>query len=228
MSKQSIITGEVLLLCERVEMAQFMHAYLRHLFKQGISLPNMQIVNYQSIDKLDLLTKRLIQLEGREIVQKAVFFADAADERERRMQKFFAVRDNTFFRGVEYCTHFFFPGKKATKRWQKGYLEDMLLQSLRRESSECSDYYNLYNMSAEYLQSVNCCRGRENRLVNYSRHLLYTYLAGTERYVGMRLGEAALAGAFDLEHPCYASLKEYCAKVLALLAVVLSEFWKSK
>ena len=190
MSKQSIITGEVLLLCERVEMAQFMHAYLRHLFKQGISLPNMQIVNYQSIDKLDLLTKRLIQLEGREIVQKAVFFADAADERERRMQKFF------------------FPGKKATKRWQKGYLEDMLLQSLRRESSECSDYYNLYNMSAEYLQSVNCCRGRENRLVNYSRHLLYTYLAGTERYVGMRLGEAALAGAFDLEHPCYASLKE--------------------
>lgn len=112
MSKQSIITGEVLLLCERVEMAQFMHAYLRHLFKQGISLPNMQIVNYQSIDKLDLLTKRLIQLEGREIVQKAVFFADAADERERRMQKFFAVRDNTFFRGVEYCTHFFFPGKK--------------------------------------------------------------------------------------------------------------------
>lgn len=88
MSKQSIITGEVLLLCERLEMAQFMHAYLRHLFKQGISLPNMQIVNYQSIDKLDLLTKRLIQLEGREIVRKAVFFADAADERERRMQKF--------------------------------------------------------------------------------------------------------------------------------------------
>ena len=171
-------------------------------------MPNMQIVNYQSIDKLDLLTKRLIQLEGREIVRKAVFFADAADERERRMQKFFAVRDNTFFREVEYCTHFFFPGKKATKRWQKGYLEDMLLQSLRQESSECSDYYNLYNVSAEYLQTVNCCRGRENGLMNYSRHLLYTYLAGTERYVGMRLGEAALAGAFDLEHPCYASLKE--------------------
>lgn len=111
MSKQSIITGEVLLLCERLEMAQFMHAYLRHLFKQGISLPNMQIINYQGIDKLGLLTKRLIQLEGREIVRKAVFFADAADERGRRMQKFFAVRDNTFFREVEYCTHFSFPAK---------------------------------------------------------------------------------------------------------------------
>ena len=92
MSKQSIITGEVLLLCERLEMAQFMHAYLRHLFKQGISLPNMQIVNYQSIDKLDLLTKRLIQLEGREIVRKAVFFADAADERERRMHLLLSSR----------------------------------------------------------------------------------------------------------------------------------------
>lgn len=196
MSKQSIITGEVLLLCERVEMAQFMHAYLRHLFKQGISLPNMQIVNYQSIDKLGLLTKRLIQLEGREIVQKAVFFADAADERERRMQKF--LQCVTILSLEEWSiARTFLSRQKATKRWQKGYLEDMLLQSLRRESSEWSDYYNLYNMSAEYLQSVNCCRGRENRLVNYSRHLLYTYLAGTERYVGMRLGEAALAGAFD-------------------------------
>ena len=85
---------------------------------------------------------------------------------------------------------------------------DGRLQSLRQESSECSDYYNLYNVSAEYLQTVNCCRGRENGLLNYSRHLLYTYFAGTDRYVGMRLGEAALAGAFDLEHPCYASLKE--------------------
>ena len=72
MSKQSIITGEVLLLCERVEMAQFMHAYLRHLFKQGISLPNMLIVNYQSIDKLDLLTKRLIQLEGRDSAEGSI------------------------------------------------------------------------------------------------------------------------------------------------------------
>ena len=119
MSKQSIITGEVLLLCERLEMAQFMHAYLRHLFKQGISLPNMQIVNYQSIDKLDLLTKRLIQLEGREIVRKAVFFATRLMSANAECRNFFAVRDNTFFREVEYCTHFFFPGKKATKRWQK-------------------------------------------------------------------------------------------------------------
>lgn len=112
MSKQSIITGEVLLLCERVEMAQFMHAYLRHLFKQGISLPNMQIVNYQSIDKLDLLTKRLIQLEGREIVQKAVFFADAADERERRMQKFLQCVTILSLEEWSIARTFSFPAKK--------------------------------------------------------------------------------------------------------------------
>ncbi len=208
MNRQSSITGEILLLCERKEMAQFLHVYLRYLFKQGARLPNMQIVNYQGLDKLGALTKRLWQLEGREAVHTAVFFADAADERERRMRKFFAVRDNTFFKEVEYCTHFFFPGKKSTKRWQKGYLEDLLLQSLRHESAECSDYYNLYNMSAEYLLSVNNSRGSENRLKNYSRHLLYTYLAGTEKYVGMCLGEAALAGAFNLSHPCYDSLKD--------------------
>lgn len=122
MSKQSIITGEVLLLCERVEMAQFMHAYLRHLFKQGISLPNMQIVNYQSIDKLDLLTKRLIQLEGREIVRKAVFFADAADERERRMQKFLQCVTILSLEKWSIARTFSFPAKKLLNVGKKAIL----------------------------------------------------------------------------------------------------------
>jgi hypothetical protein len=48
-TKQSSITGEIILLCERLEIAQFMHAYLRYLFKQGLELPHMQIINYQGV-----------------------------------------------------------------------------------------------------------------------------------------------------------------------------------
>ncbi len=208
MNKQSSITSEVLLLCERVEIAQFMHAYLHHLFKHGEALPNMQIINFQGMNKLPAFAQRLKQVNKGEQVHTALFLVDAAEDRECKMQQFFAVRDEGFFCDVENFAYFFFPGKKETKRWQQGYLEDALWTALKHETSEYNDYYNLHNMSAEYLTLVNNNRGREHHLINYSRHLLYTYFAATEKYVGLRLGEAAMAGAFDLDHYIFISLKE--------------------
>lgn len=205
--QRSSINGEVLLLCERLDMAQFMQAYLRHLFKKGSNPGRVQIINYQSLDRLKELTGKLEQEDKDRQVRKAVLFADAACELAYRNGLLSAVRSSTYFQKMEYCSHFLFPGKEACINWRKGYLEDMLLQSLRQESAESTGYHNLYNISEEYLFSVNNCRGREQKLENHSRHLLYTYLAGTSRYVGLRLGEAALQGAFDLEHACFASLK---------------------
>lgn len=60
---------------------------------------------------------------------------------------------------------------------------------------------------------INNCRGRDNKLLNYNRHFLYAYLAATDKYVGLRLGEAALAGAFNLEYEGFDSLRE-CLKTL--------------
>lgn len=215
MNRQGNITGEVLLLCERTEIAQFMHAYLRHLFKQGQKLPHIQIINFQGIEQLPNFAQRLTQLAKEEKVRAVLFLLDAAAERERKLEKLFAVRDTAFFKDVERCTHFFFPGKKETKRWQQGYLEDALWTALKHETAEYNDYYNLHNMSAEYLTLVNNNRGREQHLKNYSRHLLYTYFAATEKYVGIRLGEAALMGAFDLQHAAFNSLKECLDKVFS-------------
>lgn len=208
MTKQSSITGEIILLCERLEIAQFMHAYLRYLFKQGLELPHMQIINYQGVGRLQELSQRLAKLAGSRQVRKVLLLADADEQSDERMQEFFAVRDNEFFKTVPECRHFFFPGRRPTKRWQQGYLEDALWQALRHDTAEYNDFYNLHNMSAEYLLVVNNNRGREHRLANYNRHLLYTYFAATEKYVGLRLGEAAQAGAFDLQHPVFDSLKE--------------------
>lgn len=208
MTKQSSITGEIILLCERLEIAQFMHAYLRYLFKQGIELPHMQIINYQGVGRLRELSQRLAKLAGSRQVRKVLVLADADDQSDERMQELFAVRDNEFFKTVQECRHFFFPGRRPTKRWQHGYLEDALWQALRQDTAEYSDFYNLYNMSAEYLLVVNNSRGREHRLPNYHRHLLYAYFAATEKYAGLRLGEAALAGAFDLQHPVFDCLRE--------------------
>ena len=46
------------------------------------------------------------------------------------------------------------------------------------------------------------------KLVNHSRHLLYAYFSGIEKYVGCTIAEAAKLGAFDFEHSDFAELKK--------------------
>lgn len=55
---------------------------------------------------------------------------------------------------------------------------------------------------------VDFCDSNSFKLTNPSRHLLYTYFAGTEQFVGCNLAEAAKLGAFDFEHEAYAELKK--------------------
>ena len=49
--------------------------------------------------------------------------------------------------------------------------------------------------------------------MNYNRNFLYSYFSGTEKFVGLRLGEAAAKGAFDLENEGLKDLKEFLIKV---------------
>lgn len=90
-----------------------------------------------------------------------------------------------------------------------GFLEDLLLQALKQETSEYSNFYNLQNIAREYLFSVNISRSKEKRLQNYNRSFLYSYFAGTEKFVGLRMSEAAAKGAFDLEYKGFKDLREF-------------------
>ena len=49
--------------------------------------------------------------------------------------------------------------------------------------------------------------------MNSSRNFLYSYLSGTEKFVGLRLGEAAAKCAFDLDHNCFKDLREFIRKL---------------
>lgn len=257
MSKQLTINGELLLLCERLEMAQFVHVYLQYLFRQGVNLPPVQLFNYRGLEQLAGLAERLPKIPGSSQVEKILIFADAQDDLENRKNTILDVRSSRFFRTRDYCAHFFFPGRRTGKRWRNGYLEDLLLETLAEDACEGSDLNNLLNMAREYLMSVErmrrivrsevqfvqqfennskalgcgyadvsskndakiCMQGIarvftscENdssfKFTNPSRHLLYTYFAGTEQFVGCSLAEAAKRGAFDFEHERYAELKK--------------------
>ena len=165
-------------------------------------------------------------------MQKVIVFADAQNDLENRRNVLLDLRSSAFFRTREYCAHFFFPGRQYGRRWRHGYLEDLLLETLKIDASKECDFQNLLNMAREYLVSVeqmrkfvqdetdfklklekksgkvDFCDSNSFKLTNPSRHLLYTYFAGTEQFVGCNLAEAAKLGAFDFEHEAYAELKK--------------------
>lgn len=219
-NNQLIINGELLLLCERLEMARFLHVYLQHLFRQGAVLPPLQLLNYHSLEQLPALSKQLMLIPGSDAVRRLIVFADAQNAIEERGNLITRVRRSAYFKKREHCAHFFFPGRPANRRWRQGYLEDLLLDTLRVDSSDGCEYHNLRNMAQEYLIGVQNCRrayawetAQESsndasyKFTNFSKHLLHTYLAGTEKFVGCDIAEAARLGAFDLEHKLFAGLK---------------------
>ena len=98
MSKQLTINGESLLLCERLEMARFLHVYLQYLFRQGVSLPTLQLLNYRSLEQLSSLAERLPRIVGSKQVQKVIVFADAQNDLENRRNVLLDLRSSAFFR----------------------------------------------------------------------------------------------------------------------------------
>lgn len=203
-NKQSSIDGEILLLCERVDIAQFISVYIKLLKKDGYDIADCRIINFQGLGRFGSCLEKLQAAEGSEKIKKAVIFADATDAIRTRNLALYRAVNHSFLKDIGDTGYFMLPGKRPTGRWNKGYLEDLLLQALHPDS-ECS---YLRNMAEDYMLSVNNTRGKENFFVNQSRYLLCACLAGMRRFAGLRLAEAAHLGAFDLEHEGFDSLRK--------------------
>lgn len=197
----------ILLLCERKDMAEFVGSYMRYLFKQGVTLPNLQLINLGNLDELPKFLRYVEQNEDLSTLKKIRVLADAGETVRQKQRWLETLKNASFLRGFADYEYFLFPGKQSSGYWSKGYLEDILVRCLDKKVSEKADFTNLYNVTLDFLLSINNCRGYQEHLHNNSRHMLHALLAGTERYVGMSVGEATKAGAFRLDGPEFDSLK---------------------
>ena len=145
-------------------------------------------------------------------IGKALIFADATKKRLDTQYFITAALKHSFLLNLEY-DFYLFPRKSEKGNWTPGFLEDLLLPALSFESSEECEFYNLHSVTHEFLFSVQNCRGKGNRFVNSSRNFLYSYLSGTEKFVGLRLGEAAAKGAFNLEYEGFKDLREFLIRL---------------
>ena len=198
----------IIALCERIDIAAFVDVYIKYLRTQGMEMPKVRIVNLQELENLPQYLDDLEQFVEPANIGKVLIFADASKKRLERQYFITAALQRSFLQKLEY-EFYLFPRKNAKGNWTPGFMEDLLLPALSQESSEECEFYNLHSITHEFLFSVQNCRGKGNRFVNASRNFLYSYLSGTEKFVGLRLGEAAVKGAFDLENEAFEDLKEF-------------------
>ena len=208
MTAQKAVPQTIIALCERIDIAAFIDVYIKYLRTQGVEIPKVRIVNLQELENLPQYLDDLEQFVEPANIGKVLILADASKKRLERQYFITAALQRSLLQNLEY-DFYLFPRKSEKGNWTPGFMEDLLLPTLSQESSEECEFYNLHSITHEFLFSVQNCRGKGNRFVNISRNFLYSYLSGTEKFVGMRLGEAASKGAFDLEHESFKDLREF-------------------
>ncbi len=195
-SRKNVLHCPVLLLCERREIADFVSCYIRFLLERGCSIAKAQVINLGRWEELPRFLQYVAKHEHTELLQKVRLLADAGPSTRVKQLHLEKIKNDSFLRIFPDFAYYLFPGKEGGRYWRKGYLEDVLLKNLRRESSENAVFENLFNITQDFLLSINSCRGEQLHLQNHSRHTLHAFFAGTEKYVGMSMGEAFLQGAF--------------------------------
>ena len=215
MTAPKAVHQTIIALCERIDIAAFVDVYIKYLRTQGVGIPKVRIVNLQELENLPQYLEDLGQFAVPANIGKVLIFADATKKRLDVQYFITAALKRSFLQNLEY-DFYLFPRKSEKGNWTTGFLEDLLLPALSRESSEECKFYNLHSVTHEFIFSVQNCRGKDNRFVNSSKNFLYSYLSGTEKFVGLRLGEAAAKGAFDLDNENFEGLREFLIKLQGL------------
>ncbi len=201
-----------IIFCERLDIAQFIYVYKEYLRRQGTEVADSRIVNFQNMDQLEKTLARLWRREELQNFDRILVVADGAPQRRERELLLYRLGRREYLRDCPEFDYYLFPYKSAAGHWKPGYLEDVLLETLRETTAENSGYWHLRNIAADFLLSANNIRGRERRLINYNRHLLCSYFAGTEQYAGLKLAEAARLGAFALEDARFDLLQAFLVR----------------
>lgn len=98
-----------------------------------------------------------------------------------------------------------FPGKNTQGDFDNGTLEDLCLSILKTQKGEISAN-KLQQLGTQYIDAITMCGHAPFRTLHKNK--LHAYFSGTDRFVGMKIGEAAKAGCFDFSHPKLDALKD--------------------
>lgn len=191
-----------LILCEGVDALYFLIYWMEHMIKQNDIFDSFQVMDAGGNDELPMFLNALKNVDGFENVHSLTVVRDAETNAHSAVRSIQSSFDNCGFpvpsapcncsssNGGIKAGFVLFPscGEVAVE----GTLEDLCLDILGM-----SDKGYLRQQSDLFLHSV-----RENTSQKHNRshkNVLHTMLSATDKFVSMKIGEAAKAQAFDFD-----------------------------
>lgn len=168
---------------------------------------NIQVQDFGGINDLDYFLDMIKVLPNYEKVPAILIVRDAETNPEGAIQSIQnSLMKNDF--NVPSEPYLYIPGKPSIEfailpgnvnsdgKYSSGALEDLCMLTVKEEP--------LLKKVDEFLETIQ----REVKLTHLHKSRLHTYLAVNDKFVGMKLGEAARAGAWDWKHPDFSKLKQ--------------------
>lgn len=197
--RNEIVKAKLLL----VEGADAFHFFISALEAFGVD--DVQVIDFGGIRELTLNLKILPALPGYERVTTIVIARDAETDpiaavksvKKSLKQASLPVPGNSFefTNKTPRVAFMIFPGFGADdasvdqNSLLNGTLEDLCLNIVKDCSTfECVDQY------------VQCLQTEGHEITRLHKTKLHTYLSGKNDFVGLKIGEASKAGAWDWDH----------------------------
>ena len=117
------VEKQIVVLCERTDIAGFIDFYVKYLRSQGLIIPNLLIVNLRGLDNISQHLK-VLESNGLDNIKKIVLFVDAGTKRCNTELYLFKVKQHSFLKDFNFDI-FLFPRKSVSGNWMPGFLEDL-------------------------------------------------------------------------------------------------------
>lgn len=203
-SQEQAITEPNLLLAEGADMCGFCKWAVR-----AYRLTGFQVIDFEGNRQFRTKLRTLKEITGFERNAKAIVVvrdaetsasAEADSIRGALRDADFQVPAKAFeiANGDPRTAFVLFPGlNEAGKLFPAGTLEDLCLATAKSpQILACVDSFLL------------CCKEAGADMRRPHKMKLHAYLAGQDKFVGMKIGEAAAAGAWNWDHPKLKPFKE--------------------
>ncbi len=203
--EQNKIKTPHVLLCEGADALHFLIWLLEELSKDNTFFQSFQVFDFKGINDLCRFLETFHLMEEYQSVKAIGVIRDAETDYEaasRNICKAFKMRGLPvpsgpfqISRNANISTGFvLFPS--CSDRLVNGTLEDLCLNVLRASDAR------------EILHDVDAVLSKHT-LRHLHKNRLHGYFSCTDRYVGLKIGEASNANAFDVNSPALQSLKAF-------------------
>lgn len=183
---------------------------------QAFDTSDIQVMDFEGINNLGPYLKTLKEISGYEDVKTIAIVRDAESNPDGAVQSIKkALKSNgfsvprepfAFAEGAPRVAFMVLPGFESDSRdsnmLSKGTLEDLCLWMT--EDDPIHACVTLY---------IDCLKSKNIEIAHPHKTRLHSYLSGKDDFVGLKIGEAAKAGAWDWNHPTLSLFRETIKKM---------------